>query len=430
MGLESAYDRGMLARIDRCLMANEAALSLFIGALVLGLLSACGHSDAGEATSTSRASGSTNSTGAVTAGVATSNSEGSGLGGSSSGSTSDPTAGESTSSGGSSTAASGSIDGGTGARGSGTTGTTSLGGAAGGGGADTGDTPGVIQYVFVIPLENHDESQIVGNTQDAPYLNDTLLANYASGSNFTDQLPLSIPSEPHYVWMEAGTNEFMDHTFTNDNPPSASNSTADPDHLVTQLRNANNGLSWRSYQEGLNDATGACPLSASGFYAPKHDPFIFFQDVAGNPPSKTNEYCASQHEPLSALASDLESGDVASYNFVVPNQCHDMHGQSGCPEANAVRAGDSWLEAHLPDLIDFVTEHSGVIFIVWDEGEETSTMPFVAVGPGVKSGHVSSVEFTHSSLLKSVEEILGLAVLDRVVDANDFSDLFEPGEFP
>jgi hypothetical protein len=37
------------------------------------------------------------------------------------------------------------------------------------------------------------------------------------------------------------------------------------------------------------------------------------------------------------------------------------------------------------------------------------------------------VRFTHSSLTKTVEEILGLPILPTVASANDFGDLFQPG---
>lgn len=67
---------------------------------------------------------------------------------------------------------------------------------------------GTIQNVFVVAMENHDQTQIIGDTTDAPYINGTLVPAYASTSKFTDLLPLAIPSEPHYVWMEAGTNVF------------------------------------------------------------------------------------------------------------------------------------------------------------------------------------------------------------------------------
>src|SRR6185503_1849700 len=58
--------------------------------------------------------------------------------------------------------------------------------------------------VFLIPFENKSSAAIYGNTADAPYING-LLATAARATNFGDALP-SLPSEPHYVWMEAGTN--------------------------------------------------------------------------------------------------------------------------------------------------------------------------------------------------------------------------------
>jgi phospholipase C len=229
--------------------------------------------------------------------------------------------------------------------------------------------------------------------------------------------------------MEAGTNEFDDYVFTSSSSPSATNSTADPQHLVTQIASASAGISWKSYQEGLDDSTGACPIAASGQYVPRHNPVVFFRDVSGDPPSKTNEYCASHHAPLSALASDLRNQAVATYNFVTPDLCHDMHGAPGCSN-NLVRSGDDWLGANLPPLIDFVNAHAGVIFVVWDEGDQTTKMPFIAVGPGVKKHYVGSAQYTHGSLLKSVEKILGVPVIARVAGENDFADLFVDGSFP
>ena len=123
-------------------------------------------------------------------------------------------------------------------------------------------------------------------------------------------------------------------------------------------------------------------------------------------------------------ASDLASGDVASYSFISPNLCNDMHGATGCPQSNVRRAGDDWLAANLPPLIDFVNANGGVIFITWEEGEHTETMPFLAVGPSVKQGYTGAVPYTHSSLLKTVEELLGLPILPTVAGANDLSDLF------
>jgi len=67
-------------------------------------------------------------------------------------------------------------------------------------------TSSVIKHVFVIAMENHAASSIYGNTTSAPYIQ-TLVASYGHATNFIDKLP-TLPSEPHYVWMEAGTNAF------------------------------------------------------------------------------------------------------------------------------------------------------------------------------------------------------------------------------
>ncbi|MGZ3458723.1 MAG: alkaline phosphatase family protein [Archangium sp.] len=286
-----------------------------------------------------------------------------------------------------------------------------------------------IKYVFVIAMENHAASDIYGSAS-APYINGTLIPNYGHATAYQDNLASSVPSEPHYVSMEAGTNAFSDITFSTDNNPSSTNSTNSTAHLSTQIKNATNGVSWMSYQEGLNSTTGSCPIAGSGFYAPKHDPFVFFQDVVGATPSKTNAYCVAHHKPYTSLAADLTNTAVATYNFITPNLCNDMHGASGCTDTDYVHAGDVWLQNNLPQLISFVNANNGVIFIVWDEPATTGTMPFLVIGPQVKANYASSVTYTHGSLVKSLEEIMNLPTLSTVSSANDFSGFFNAGMFP
>jgi hypothetical protein len=230
--------------------------------------------------------------------------------------------------------------------------------------------------------------------------------------------------------MEAGTNAFSDTTFTGDGDPTSTNSTSSTAHLVTQIKNATNGVTWRTYQEGQNSSTGNCPIHTSGFYHAKHNPFVFFKDVSGNPPSASNSYCSSHSRPYSSFASDLAAGDVASYTFITPNQCNDMHGQSGCPNSNTIKAGDDWLKAQLPQIITYANAHAGVIFITWDEGSSTTKMAFLAVGPGVKVNYTGTVSYTHSSMVKSVEAILQIPTLSKVSGANALSDLFKSGQYP
>lgn len=289
-------------------------------------------------------------------------------------------------------------------------------------------TASAIKHVFVIAMENHGASDIYGNTTHAPFINNTLLPMAGRASNFIDKLP-NLNSEPHYVWMEAGTNAFADHTFTTDNNPSSSNSTASTAHLSTQIVAA--GSTWRSYQEGLNSTTGACPIATSGNYAPKHDPFIFFRDVAGSPPSKTNAFCAAHHKALPALFTDLANDTVAAYNFITPNQCHDMHSNSCAGSSDPIKQGDTWLRDNVPAILDYVNAHQGVLLIVWDEPVgSTGTIPLIVLGPHVKPNHVSTVTYSHGSLVKSVEQILALPTLATVTSDNAFGDFFDAGFFP
>jgi hypothetical protein len=285
------------------------------------------------------------------------------------------------------------------------------------------DGGGSLQHVFVIAMENHDSGEIYGNKTDAPYINNMLLSMGAHATNFTDELAQAIPSEPHYVWMEAATNKFSDVTFTSDADPSTSNTTQSHAHLATQIT-ASGTATWRTYQEGLDGTTGACPITSNAFYAAKHDPFVFFQDIVGNPPSATSAVCTAHHKAYSAFAADLASGDVASYTFITPNLCNDMHGATGCPNSNTIASGDTWLSTELPPILTYAAAHAGVVFITWDEGDTTGKMPFIALGPTVKAGYTGTATYSHSSQVKSVEEIFGLPVLSTAMSATDFSDLF------
>src|SRR5690242_9605191 len=117
-------------------------------------------------------------------------------------------------------------------------------------------------------MENHNWSDIKGNPS-APYINGTLLPMASRAEQYYNPPGLH-PSEPNYLWLEAGTS----FGIFDDNPPTR-NHQSSPSHLTTLLDTA--GLSWRAYQE---DTSGiVCPLTDVATYAVRHDPFVFFNDV-------------------------------------------------------------------------------------------------------------------------------------------------------
>ena len=136
-------------------------------------------------------------------------------------------------------------------------------------GAPVAAAPGIPRYahISVIILENHTTDEIIGNAA-APNLT-KLAKEYGFASNYYG---IRHPSEPNYIWLEAGTN----FGITNDSDPLYNHQNT-TNHLSALLDKA--GVSWRSYQEDINGLY--VPLTSTNKYAPKHNPFVFFDDVTG-----------------------------------------------------------------------------------------------------------------------------------------------------
>jgi phosphatidylinositol-3-phosphatase len=291
-----------------------------------------------------------------------------------------------------------------------------------------GTYPGSIKHVFVIAMENHDWSEIKGSSS-APYINSLLTRSDASyASNYHNVTSTETPtgdlpsSESDYVWMEAGTNTFSDYTFTNNDDASGSNSTASTAHVTTLMQNA--GLSWKGYEE---NTPGGCPITSSGTYASNHDPFVFFKDVSGNPPSSSNTNCASHVVDSNTLSSDVSGNTLPAYSFITPNLCDDMHDSCG-PINDPILQGDQWLQNNLPTILNSTQYQSdGAVFITWDEGSSTnSPIGMIVLSPFAKgNGYTNNTLYSHSSLVRTVETIFGLSpLLANAASATDLSDLF------
>ncbi len=269
--------------------------------------------------------------------------------------------------------------------------------------------------VFIILMENHNWSSIKGSAS-APYINNTLLPMSSYAQQYYNP-PNIHPSEPNYLWLEAGTN----FGILNDNPPSQ-NHQPTTKHLVTLLKNA--GITWKSYQENIDGKT--CPLTDNYPYAPKHNPFVFFDDVT-NHNNPHSAYCIAHERPYTELATDLKNGTVARYNFITPNLCDDMH-DSCAPLNNPVKQGDTWLSGAIPPIMASAAyQNGGVIFITWDEAATgDGPIGMIVLSPLAKGGGYSnSIHYTHSSTLRTLQEIFGVTpMLRHAAHANDLRDLF------
>jgi hypothetical protein len=276
-----------------------------------------------------------------------------------------------------------------------------------------------LHTVFVILMENHNWSDIKGSAS-APYMNNTLLPQASYATQYYNA-PGIHPSEPNYLWLEAGTNFGV----LNDNPP-ANNHQSTTQHLVTLLESK--GLSWKSYQEDISGTT--CPLTNTGLYAPKHNPMVFFDDVT-NTNSASAARCIAHVRPYSELASDLSKGTVANYNFITPNLCDDMHNSTGCtPTTDSIKNGDTWLSQAVPAILGSTAyQNGGALFITWDESEGTTDVPIgmIVLSPQAKGGgYNNSIKYTHGSMLRTAQEIFGVTpFLGDAANQSDLSDLFK-----
>jgi hypothetical protein len=270
--------------------------------------------------------------------------------------------------------------------------------------------------VFLILMENHNWSDIKNNPS-APYINTTLLPMASYAEQYYNP-PGNHPSEPNYLWLEAGTN----FGISNDDNPDA-NHQGTTQHLVTLLNNAH--ISWKSYQEDISGTV--CPLTENGLYAPKHNPMVFFDDVT-NSNDPHSSYCIAHIRPYSELATDLQQQTQARYNFITPNLCNDMH-DSCAPLYDSVKQGNTWLAQNLPPILNSQAyKDGGVVFITWDEGEGgDGPIGMIVLSPDAKGGgYANTIHYTHSSTLRTMEEIFGVSpLLGDAANANDLRDLFK-----
>ncbi len=296
-------------------------------------------------------------------------------------------------------------------------------------GGSGGGTPSGIQTVFVITMENHSWSSI-GGSASAPYINGTLSSIAARAGNYLTPPDLH-PSEPNYIWLEAGSNLGI----TNDKPP-ANNHKSTTAHLTTQLEAA--GISWKAYAEDIPGTD--CPLEDVDLFSPKHTPQLFFDDVTDTNDA-ASQHCIDHVRPYSELSGDLASNDVARYNFITPNLCNDMHGEilgitCNIAVTDTIELGDTFLSQAIPMIMGSAAyQNGGLIVVWWDEGDESLSgasdgpLPFFVISEHAKAGYTGMQAYTHSSTLRSIQEIFGVQpFLGDAANATNLSDLFT--QFP
>jgi phosphatidylinositol-3-phosphatase len=244
----------------------------------------------------------------------------------------------------------------------------------------TGGVPGIprSKHVVVVTLENHSYEQVVGSSQ-MPYFNQ-LISQYAIADQYYATMHNSLSA---LMRLTAGQT-----VTTNDNTMQFFN----VDNIVRHMQAS--GRTWKSYQSEL-PYVGYLGYNV-GEYVKRHNPLAYFTDVESS--LKNNIVPADPN-----FQNDIANSTLPEYSYVTPDLLEDAH--DGTPAQ-----ADAWLKANIPQLLGSPQfQKDGILFIVWDEGNLSPVDPrngggrvaTVVIGPQVKRGYHSQIQYNHQSLLRS-----------------------------
>src|SRR2546423_3757247 len=347
--------------------------------------------------------------------------------------------------------------------------------------------------VFVIVLENHSSFPSFGSSgildnPPAPQIR-ALAQKYNVAPNYHG---IWHPSLPNYLAMITGDWIGTDvlgtgHTYpmgitvgiSDDDSPSVATDYGPPANpslhrwtvqlpsIAGQLVKA--GKDWRAYLQnipvsGTSLANWPGDNNTAKLYAVKHNPFPYVAEIQADP----NQF--AKQVPIEQLFSDLSSGKVPAFSYIVPDQCRDMHGIGNplapCGAAfdtddNDVKRGDDetgWLVNAITGSSVWLSGRNA-LFIVFDEGNgpltcaydpdnKVDTAPgsllpgadcyapanyndrvvFIAIRNYGAHGLQDARFYNHFSLLKTIEAAFGLPFLGHAADAttNTLAPLLVP----
>jgi hypothetical protein len=243
-------------------------------------------------------------------------------------------------------------------------------------------SPVAAPHVFVIVMENRSAQQVMRDTYIAQ-----LASKYAAATNYHG---ISHPSLPNYLALTSGTTWGVADDGFHSLPAGG---------LGAELTAA--GVDWRAYMEGMTNGCFRSPYP----YALKHNPFAYYGSA-----------CPAQVVPFTQFATDM-SGQVPQFAWITPNLCHDGH---DCTDAVA----DPWLSQTVSTIMSTSAfQSNGLIFITWDEGEDTANSVLTLVIHPNPAVHSSNQPYNHYSLLATVEDQLGVPRLGAAAQATPMTDL-------
>jgi phospholipase C len=292
-----------------------------------------------------------------------------------------------------------------------------------------------LDRAFVIMMENQGFDNVVGhldlnNNPDTPFITH-LAERYGLA---TLEFGVTHPSLPNYTSLIAG--DYFG--IQDDNPscfakptPAPPCDKIDTTNLVDELEGAN--ISWLAFEQTMprpGYLGVQWPKTGAALYAQKHNPFVYFKDIATNPARLAKIRPLTTITPLArALANPATS---PRFVLIVPDQCHDMHGQTPCSDPDQLLlAGDAYVQSLVQTIMTSPAyTRNSAIFVTWDENDFSSFLG-CCDSPAIGGGHIATIVITpHTtkpiqsatsyneySILSTIEQAFGVGLLGHTSDS-------------
>jgi len=200
------------------------------------------------------------------------------------------------------------------------------------------------------------------------------------------------PSEPNYLWMEAGSTLGV----TDDAEP-VNHKLTTSQHLVTLLKNA--GLAWKAYQEDMPKPCDLTDTYSPGNYDVNHNPFAYFDSIR-----RDHAQC-DRVVPFTQFSTDLSGNTAPDFIWVSPNLINDMH------DGNYAQ-GDDFLRKQVSiALASRWYQAGGIIIITFDEGETTEQVATIVISQHTPRGMRLTTAGSHYGTLRAIEETYAVPLL-------------------
>lgn len=284
-----------------------------------------------------------------------------------------------------------------------------------------------VDRIVVIVLENQEAASILSASPDAsrtPRLDRLAHANGIAANYFG----IAHPSLPNYIALIAGDTfgiaDDRGSCFTRTLKRHCHRFGAR--NLVDELEKKH--ISWTALMQSMPRAAflgGGYFFSTT--YAEKHNPFVYFSDIATNAQRMAHIVPLESVDAVRTLLSDGKT--APRFLFIVPDLCHDMHGAPQCLDRDDMYAQS---DAFVSDLVSAI-QHSAAftnrsaIFITWDEGTSNAACCDLQSGGGRVAAIVvgkhgaprrSNAAYNHYSLLNTIETVWGLGRVGHTGERN------------